>query len=82
MLAFQGRMLKRAAEICGGYSLLCARLGVSEMRLRAWIEGRARLPEQAFLLAADIVLDDDIARAHQDRRITPREEPTDRVRPG
>lgn len=68
-------MLKRAAEICGGYSVLCARLGVSEFKLRAWIEGKSPLPESAFLIAADIVLDDDVARAAQDRRTNPRTRP-------
>lgn len=72
MLAFQGRMLKRAAEICGGYSRLCAQLGVRELRLRQWLDGRAPLPDHMFLKAADIVLEDDIARAAQDRRTNPR----------
>ena len=75
MLAFQGRMLKRAAEICGGYSVLCAQLSVSESRLQQWIDGRAALPDDAFLKAADIVLEDDIARAAQDRRTNPRTRP-------
>ena len=75
MLAFQGRMLKRAAEICGGYSVLCAELGVSEFRLRQWLEGKASMPDPVFLKAADIVLEDDIARAAQDRRNTPRVRP-------
>ncbi|MBV9191905.1 MAG: hypothetical protein JOZ85_15565 [Betaproteobacteria bacterium] len=72
MLAFQGRMLKRAAEICGGYNALCVRLGVSEFKLRAWLEAKATMPEHIFLKAADIVLDDDIKRAAQDRRLNPR----------
>ena len=67
-------MLKRAAEICGGYNALCVRLGVNEHRLRGWLEGRAPLPDAVFLKAADIVLEDDIARAAQDRRINPRVE--------
>lgn len=75
MLAFQGRMLKRAAEICGGYSLLCGLLGVSELRLRQWIDGKQPLPDDLFLKAADIVLEDDIARAAQDRRTNPRTRP-------
>src|SRR5690349_11369430 len=63
MRNFQGRMLQRAAEICGGYSVLCAKLGVSAFKLRAWIEGNSELPDNVFLIAADIVLEDDIARA-------------------
>jgi len=68
-------MLRRAAEICGGYSVLCARLGVSEFKLRAWIEGNSPLPNDVFLVAADIVLEDDVARAAQDRRTNPRTRP-------
>ena len=72
MLAFQGRLLKRAAEICGGPNALCLRMGVSEHHLRLWLEGKARLPEHIFLKATDVVLADDIARAEQDRRGHPR----------
>lgn len=72
MLAFQGKLLGRAAEICGGWSALCVRLGVEGHSVRLWMEGKARLPERVFLRAADIVLEDDIARAAQDRRAAPR----------
>jgi hypothetical protein len=72
MLAFQGRLLGRAAEICGGWSALCVRLGIEGHSLRLWVEGKARLPERVFLKAADIILEDDIARAAQDRRTAPR----------
>ena len=75
MFAFQGRLLGRAAEICGGWSALCVRLGVEGHSLRLWVEGKARLPERIFLKAADIVLEDDIARAAQDRRTAPRSAP-------
>jgi DNA-binding transcriptional regulator YdaS (Cro superfamily) len=72
MLAFQGRLLKRAIEIAGGFRPLCARLGVSEHSLSFWVEEKAKMPEQIFLLVADLVLEDDIARAAQDRRRDPR----------
>jgi hypothetical protein len=77
MFAFQDRMLKRAAEICGGYQALGVRLGVvNAMRLRTWLNGgKAPLPDQLFLKAAGIVLEDDIARAIQDRRTNPRTRP-------
>lgn len=68
-------MLKRAAEICGGYVPLAAHLGVSEFKVRSWLERKASLPDGVFLKAADIVLEDDIARAAQDRRINPRTPP-------
>ncbi len=68
MLPFQGKLLGRAAEICGGWSALCMRLEVDGHSLKMWVEGKARLPARIFLKAADIVLEDDIARAEQDRR--------------
>ena len=72
MLAMQGKLLGRAAEICGGWSALCVRLGIEGHSLKLWVDGRARLPQRIFLRAADIVLEDDIARAAQDRRAGPR----------
>jgi hypothetical protein len=72
LVVFQGRLLGRAAEICGGWSALCVRLGVEGYSLKLWVEGKARLPERVFLKAADIVLEDDITRAAQDRRAAPR----------
>ena len=72
MLDFQTRLLKRAVEICGGRDAACSRLEVSGHSLRLWIEGNARLPNAVFLKAADLVLEDDIARASSDRRRVPR----------
>jgi hypothetical protein len=72
MLALQGKLLARAAEICGGWNALCIRLGVEAHSMKLWVDGKAGLPERVFLKAADIVLDDDIARAAQDRRVGPR----------
>ncbi len=74
MLAFQGRLLKRAMEIAGGPKALCARLGVAEHALHLWMDGKARITDRAFLVATDMVLEDDIARAAQDRRSEPRRE--------
>ena len=72
MLNFQGKLLNRPREICGGWEVLSSKLGVSEHTVRLWHEGKARLPENVFLQAADIVLEDDIARAEHDRRKGPR----------
>lgn len=72
MLDFQGRLLNRASEICGGWGRLCARLDVNEHSVKLWLEGKATLPENVFLRAADIVLADDVARAQHDRRKAPR----------
>jgi DNA-binding transcriptional regulator YdaS (Cro superfamily) len=68
----QARLLKRAIDICGGWNAVCARLGVNEHQLAAWLEGSVPLPPRVLLKAADIVLEDDIAWAAQDRRAEPR----------
>ena len=72
MLAFQGRLLKRAIEIAGGIKPLCLRLGVDEHAVQLWLEGKATMSARAFLIASDLVLDDDMSRAAQDRRTGPR----------
>jgi hypothetical protein len=72
VLDFQAKLLGRAADICGGWSVLCGRLGVDGESLRLWLDAKARLPQGVFLQAADIVLEDDMARAAQDRRAAPR----------
>jgi len=71
-MAFQGKLLARAAEICGGWTALCIRLGVEGHNMMLWVDAKARLPQDVFLKATDIVLEDDIARAAQDRRAAPR----------
>ena len=72
MLQFQARLLKRAAQIAGGASALAGSLGVTEEALGLWMEGKAKMPDRIFLATADLVLEDDIARAAHDRRIEPR----------
>jgi len=72
MLAFQGRLIRRAIEIAGSPAALCRRLGVDEHALLFWMGGKARMPDSAFLACADLLLNDDIARAAQDRRGQPR----------
>jgi DNA-binding transcriptional regulator YdaS (Cro superfamily) len=79
-VSFQARLLSRALEICGSWSTLCIRLGVSEHSLTLWLEGRAELPARIFLKAADMVLEDDVVRAAGDRRKEPRLEPDPRPR--
>jgi hypothetical protein len=72
MVSFQTRLLRRAAQIAGGSPALAASLGVTEEALRIWMEGKAKMPDSAFLATADLVLEDDIARAAHDRRLEPR----------
>lgn len=71
-VAFQRRLIERASEICGGSGALCLRLGVHEHSLKLWHEDRAAMPGRVFLALADVILEDDIARASQDRRVQPR----------
>ena len=80
VLELQSTLLRRAAQITGGYSQLCEYLGVSEARLRLWLAGSVRLPDPVFLKAVDLVLQDDIARAAHDRRQRPREAPARKAR--
>lgn len=71
-LAFQRRLIERATQIAGDTSALCLRLGVHEHSIKLWIEDRAAMPGRVFLALADLVLEDDISRAAQDRRLRPR----------
>jgi hypothetical protein len=66
------RALERAMHIAGGAPALCARLGVEGHALKLWLDGRARIPAGVFDAAVDIILEDDIARAAEDRRQLPR----------
>ncbi len=61
-------LVQRAAEIVGGFAELCRLLGVSETRMGFWKAGRVRLPDPIFLRLVDLVLQDDIQRASNDRR--------------
>lgn len=66
-------VLRRAADIAGGSAALQQRLNVESHALELWLSGRATVPEWAFLLAVDLVVRDDVARAAQDRRAAPRD---------
>lgn len=67
------RALERAVEIAGGVKPLRSRLRVAEHQLEFWLQGRAQVPEEVFDAVVDLILEDDIARASQDRRNGPRE---------
>ena len=67
-------VLRRAADISGGSSALQQRLMVEPHALELWLSGRATVPESVFLVAVDLVVRDDLARAAQDRRAAPRNE--------
>ena len=64
----KARLLRRACDIAGGRERLAARLDVEMHALEFWMSGRATPPERIFLSVVDMVLEDDVARAAQDRR--------------
>jgi hypothetical protein len=68
----QLKLLARAVEISGGTARLRARLGVAEHALLLWLRGRALMPMDVFLAVVDVILEDDLARKAQDRRMQPR----------
>ena len=67
------KLLERAIEIAGGKAPLCLRLGVERHSLEFWLAGRATPPDDVFFAATDLVLQDDVSRASQDRRKQHRE---------
>jgi hypothetical protein len=69
------KVLRRAVDIAGGSSALRQRLNVEDHTFELWLSGRATVPDWVFLLTVDLVVRDDIARAAQDRRTSPRDQP-------
>jgi hypothetical protein len=67
-------VLRRAADIAGGSAALQQTLNVEQHALELWLSGRATVPEWVFFMAIDLVVRDDIRRAAQDRRTSPREQ--------
>jgi hypothetical protein len=68
----QSKLIKRAIEITGDAKKLCRQLGVNEHALQLWSDGRATAPGPVFQALIDLILEDDLARAAQDRRSHPR----------
>jgi hypothetical protein len=79
MHELQGKLLARAVEIAGGLDKLSLQLGVEEWRLKLWLESKATLPDRLSVELVDLVLEDDIRRAAQDRRFKPRTNPSSRT---
>ena len=65
-------LIQRAAEMFGGMSCLAQHLQVPEHSLYLWSAGKARAPVQIVEVLVDLVLQDNIARAREDRRHEPR----------
>ena len=62
------RLFTRACDIVGGRERLATRLDVEPHALEFWLAGRATPPDRVFMAVVDLILEDDIARARQDRR--------------
>ncbi|MGE5638604.1 MAG: hypothetical protein ACM30H_00790 [Clostridia bacterium] len=69
----QPKLLDRAMHIAGGWPALARELGIPETRLKLLRFGPAELPPDVFLRLVDLVLQDDLAWAAQDRRGAPRD---------
>jgi hypothetical protein len=68
------RLVERCADLVGGLDQLAARLHVPPHTVGFWLQGRATVPNEPLVKMMDLVLQDDIARAQQDRRKAPRVE--------
>ena len=68
------KLVERCADLVGGLDALAAHLRVPPHTVGFWQKGRATAPNEAIVKMMDLVLQDDIARAHQDRRKAPRVE--------
>lgn len=62
------RLVERCADLVGGLEELAAHLRVPPHTVGFWLQGRARVPDEPLVKMMDLVLQDDIARAQQDRR--------------
>jgi len=61
-------LVQRATEIVGGVDKLAERLHVDPHRVHYWRQGTASAPNSVVVLLVDLILQDDIERAHCDRR--------------
>ena len=72
MRELQPKLFRRAIAIVGDAQKLCTRLQVDPHSLQLWQEGRATSPGWVLQLVIDLIVEDDLARAAQDRRQQPR----------
>jgi len=68
------KLVERCADLVGGVDELASRLRVPPHTVGFWLQGRATVPDEPLVKMMDLVLQDDIARAQQDRRKAPRVE--------
>jgi hypothetical protein len=65
------RTLRRAAKIMGGEQQLALKLKVTPSHLALWLAGVATPPGGVFLLAVDLVSDDELSRLAAARERAP-----------
>jgi hypothetical protein len=74
MRHLQHKLLQRAVAIAGSEEKLCDQLGLERHKLKLWLDARATAPQEILHEVIDLILEDDIARAAQDRRQQPRQQ--------
>src|SRR4051812_36028717 len=62
MATVHTKVLERAAQILGGYDRLQGFLGISNNRIRRWLDGSSPLPVGIFLKLVDIVSDESLRK--------------------
>lgn len=72
MRGLQPKLFRRAVEIAGDAEKLCSKLHIDAHSLQLWSEARARAPGWVLQAVIDLIVEDDLARAAQDRRQQPR----------
>jgi hypothetical protein len=72
MQHLQPKLLQRAVEIAGSEDKLCQQLRTEPHAFKLWLTGRASAPADVLHAVIDLILQDDVARAAQDRRQHPR----------
>lgn len=56
------RALVRAAKLLGSVEALARHLGVSQTRLKLYLQGGERVPEALFLRTVDVLVDDETGK--------------------
>jgi hypothetical protein len=72
MRELEAKLFRRAVEIAGDAQKLCTKLHIEAHALQLWMAGRATPPGWVLHAVIDLIVDDDLARAAQDRRQQPR----------
>ena len=73
MVELQPKLFRRALEIVGNdEATLCRKLCAEPHALKMWMRGQANAPAWVLQAVIDLIVQDGLARAAQDRRRQPR----------